>query len=170
MIIHNLAQPGFQVSSPPPTLICMYTGTHLQRPKCNVNHVHGWHCHALWDVHAVFLMGFSPRRVHYGFSVTKEMSVKRSWGGRVMPNFISTVAGQSLKSRSFKARLHAASWCLPLGLSAHTAVPISVLSAHTAVPVSVLSAATTPASALLSCSRAADMPPCRPEHWAGLFT
>ena len=103
-------------------------------------------------------MGFSPRQVHYGFSVTKEMTVKHSWGERVIPNFIPTVAGQLLKSSSLRASLHATSWSLPLGLSAHTAV----------LWASVLGGATSPASALLSCSLAA-VPPCRLEHWLGCY-
>ena len=70
-------------------------------------------------------MGFSPGQVHYGFIVTKGMTVECSWSERVIPNFISTVAGQSLKSCSLRATLHAASRSLPLGPSVHTAVPHS---------------------------------------------
>ena len=102
-------------------------------------------------------MGFSPQEVHYGFSVTKEMTVEHSWGERVIPNFIPMVSGQSLESRSLRASLRAASRSLPLA-STHTAV----------LWASVLGAATTPASALLSCSLAA-LPPCHPEHWVELF-
>ena len=84
----------------------------------------------------VLPMGFSPRQVHYGFNVTKEMTVGRSWGERAIPNSIST-SGRSLKSHPLRASLYA----------------------HTAIPVSVLSAATTPASALLQpCSRATMSP------------
>ena len=43
-------------------------------------------------------MGFGPKQVHYGFSVTKEMTVERSWGQRVIPNFIPMVAGQVQES------------------------------------------------------------------------
>ena len=96
-------------------------------------------------------MGLSPRQVHFGFSVTKEMTVERSWGERVIHNFIPTVAGQSLKSHPLRVSLHTASQSLPLGLW-----------------VSALGTATTPASALLSCNLAAT-PPCHPEHWAKIF-
>ena len=73
----------------------------------------------------VLPMGFSPGQVHYGFNVTKEMTVEHSSGVRVVPNFISTVAGQSLKSHSLRASLHAASRSLPLGLSTRTVIPHS---------------------------------------------
>ena len=105
-------------------------------------------------------MGFSPRQVHSGFSVTKEMAVEHSWGETVIPNFIPTVAGQSLESHPLRVSLHAASQSLPLGLSPPP-TPAAIL-------VSVLSAATSPASALLSCSLAA-VPLCRAEPWTGLF-
>ena len=45
-------------------------------------------------------LGFSPVPVHYGFNVTKEMTVEHSWGERIIPNFISTVAGQSLETQT----------------------------------------------------------------------
>ena len=80
-----------------------------------------------------------------------------SWGERVIPNFIPMVAGQSLEFHPLRASLHAASQSLPLGLSARTAISVSVLGA-----------ATTPVFSLLSYSLAA-MPPCHPEHWAELF-
>ena len=102
-------------------------------------------------------MGFSPGQVHYGFNETKETKVERSWGERVIPNFVPMVAGQSLESHPLRVSLHAASWSLPLGLSTPAAVSVSVLST-----------ATTPASALLSCSLAV-VPPCHPSHWAELF-
>ena len=106
---------------------------------------------------SVLPMGFSPGQVHYGFHVTKEITVECSWGERVIPNFIFTVAGQSLESHPLRASLHAASWSLPLGLSTHAAISVSVLGATT-----------TPASSLLTCSLAA-IPPCCTEHGAGLF-
>ena len=93
-------------------------------------------------------IGFSPGQVHYGFSVTKEMTIECFGGERVIPNFISTVAGQSLESCRLRMSLHAARRSLPLGLSAPTAVSVSALHA-----------ATTSVSSLLSCSFAA-VPPC----------
>ena len=62
--------------------------------------------------------GFSPRQVHYEFSVAKEKTLEHSWGERVIANFTSSVAGQSLKSHSLRVSLHTASRSLPLGLSA----------------------------------------------------
>ena len=52
-----------------------------------------------WEIYAVLEtsglekptvlpMGFSPRQVHYEFSVSKEVTVERSWGERVITNFI----------------------------------------------------------------------------------
>ena len=78
----------------------------------------------------VFSVGFSPEQVHYGFSVTKEMTVEHSWGERVIPNFISMVAGQSLESHSLRASLHAASWSLPLGPSARPSSEPLCLHSH----------------------------------------
>ena len=95
----------------------------------------------------VLPMGFSPRQVHYGFNVTKEMTVEHSWGERVISNFSPMVAGQSLESRPLRAHLHAEGRSLPLGLSACTAILwASAQSSHIAILwASVLSAATTPA-------------------------
>ena len=92
-------------------------------------------------------MGFSSRQFHYGFSVTKEMTVEHSWGERVISNFIPTVVGDSLEFCPLRGSLHAANQSLPLGLSA----PV-------AISVSVLGAATTPVSSLLSCSHATMLP------------
>ena len=43
-------------------------------------------------------MGFSPRQVHYGFSVTKEMTMEHSWGKRVYTQLYLLVVGQALES------------------------------------------------------------------------
>ena len=81
-------------------------------------------------------MGFSPGQVHHGFNVTKEMTVKPSWGERVIPNFISMVTGQSLESHLLRASLQAASWPLTLDPSAPTAILwASVLGAATTHPL-----------------------------------
>ena len=74
-----------------------------------------------WELF-VLPMGFRPRQAHHGFSVTREMTVEHSWDERVISNFISMVAGQSLESHSLRVSLHVASWSLPLGLSACTVV------------------------------------------------
>ena len=106
----------------------------------------------------VLPVGFSPWQVHYGFSVTKEMTVERSWSERVIPNFISTVAGQSLKFRSLRASLHAASWSLPLGLSVCTAVLWAPLSAQpSSRPLCLHSRPTQPSSGSVSV-----LPPLQP--------
>ena len=72
-------------------------------------------------------MGFSPGQVHYRFNVTKELTAESSWGERVIPNFISTVACQSLESRPLRGSLHAASRSLPLGLPTPAAASVSNL-------------------------------------------
>ena len=105
----------------------------------------------------VLSMGFSPRQVHYGFSETKEMTVEHSWGERVIPNFIPTVAGQSLESCPLRASLHAAGRSLPPGPSARCS---HLKSLSSVLPL---------LQPLLSCSRAAAIPRCHPEHWAELF-
>ena len=108
---------------------------------------------------SVLPMGFSPRQVRYGFSVTKEMTVEHSWGERVIPNFISTVVGQSLKSHSLRASLHPARQSLPLGPSVHTAILWASLHSRPAQPSSgPLSLALPPCQPLL-CSPAA-LQPC----------
>ena len=40
-------------------------------------------------------MGFSPGQVHYGFNETKEMTVKHSWGERVITQ-LSSHGGRSI--------------------------------------------------------------------------
>ena len=67
-----------------------------------------------------------PGQVHYGFSESKEMTVEHSWGERIIPNFISMVAGQSLESCPLRASLRTASRSRPLGLSTHSAIAVSV--------------------------------------------
>ena len=118
--------------------------------------------------HSVLPKGFSPRQVHYGFNVTKEITVERSWGERVYTQLYSH-GGRSIteipstQSESACSKLVSASG--PLRQRGRTLV----FSARTAVlRASVLGTATTPASALLSCSLAA-MPPCHTEHWAEFF-
>ena len=76
-------------------------------------------------------MCFSPGQVHYGFNMPKEMTVKHSLSERVIPNFISMVAGQSLIlftqsdsacSKPISATEPVYTHNHPLGLSARTAV------------------------------------------------
>ena len=91
--------------------------------------------------------------------MTKEMTVEHSWGERVIPNFISTVAGQSVESHPLRASVHVASQSLPLGLSAPRAISVSVLGAAI-TPVSVLWQLCSPVTVL----------PHHPEPWTKLFT
>ena len=44
-------------------------------------------------------VGFSPGQVHYGFNVTKEMTVKHSWEERVIPKF-KTIVEKSKQKHS----------------------------------------------------------------------
>ena len=62
-------------------------------------------------------MGFSPGQVCYGYNVTKEIDSKILQVKDYTPLYFQ-VAGQSLKSHSLRARMHAANHSLPLGPSA----------------------------------------------------
>ena len=111
----------------------------------------------------VLPMGFSPRQVHYGFSVTKEIDSKTFSGRKGYMQLYFQVAGQSLKSHSLRASLHAASQSLPLGPNVCTAVPHS----H---PLGLC-----PRCCHHSSFCSALLQPCscvtmsRPEHWVELF-
>ena len=64
------------------------------------------------QIQGVLPMGFRPGQVDYRFNVTKEMTVECSWGERLIPNFFSSVPGQSLKSRSEQVSMQQAGLCL----------------------------------------------------------
>ena len=97
--------------------------------------------------------GFQPRQVHYGFSVTKEMTVERSWGERVYTQLyfhggrsitkISPTQSKSACSKPVSASGPLCPHSHPLGLLAHTVSCTAILWA------SVLGTVTTAASALL---------------------
>ena len=71
--------------------------------------------------------GFQPWSSSLWIQCDQRIDSRKFLGWKVIPNFISTVARQSLESRPVRGSLHAASRSLPLGLPTPAAASVSIL-------------------------------------------